>query len=332
MSQTGVYVLNMPKLKDLSLALGDILNSIGGENGSLSDALKELLERIEQNNTTSESMKGLFDNLLEQLKNADDETKIILEGLLEQLESLTQNSNLSAQGRQKAKGQYLQIPAIEGTYQIKWVFEEDIYITGIRYSQSAWKYQDNWSLYIDEETIYETVFTKEVGEYKHFNRFELVKAGTEITFELSNNSGNSRDLWADLEYLDTGEKTTETADVVAKSEVVWLEIWDSGMEDNDTIDVYLNGTLVIEEFVCFNKPERVKIEGLVKGNNILRFEGKNSDMTGIACTVHIYEKDGKTKIINQQTQTELFLVSIDVPKQGRQVEPFPFLEWEVYRI
>ena len=270
-----------------------------------------------------------FDKFDESLENISD----LLNGLkIENDETKAEND-----GNQKAKGQYLQIPAVVGKYLLKWVFEEDIYITGIRYSQSAWKYQDSWDFHIADETVYETVSTKEVGEYKHFNRFEFVAAGTEMTFELANNSGNSRDLWVDVEYLGLGHAASaevpppESADVATKSEKIWLEIWDTGAEDNDTVDVYLNDHLVVENFVSMKAPKRVSVEGLLEGANVLRFEGKNSDAGGITCTALIYEEDGETKIMNRQTESESFSIDIPVPHQGRLSPPYPFVEWEIWR-
>lgn len=43
---------------------------------------------------------------------------------------------------------------------------------------------------------------KEIGEHKYFNTFYKVNANTPISFILSNNSGNSRQVTVDLEYIE----------------------------------------------------------------------------------------------------------------------------------
>lgn len=112
---------------------------------------------------------------------------------------LGQNNNVS--GTQKIKGQHLSVPAVIGDYEIKWSFDEDIYITDVKYSQSGWKYEDNWDLKIADTLIFETIYTKEIAESEVFHCYCYVAANTEITLVLHNMSGNSRDIWANLHYI-----------------------------------------------------------------------------------------------------------------------------------
>lgn len=98
------------------------------------------------------------------------------------------------------------IPAVNLDFEIKHTFEEDIRLTGIMHSQSAWKTGDNWSLYVDNVCLFENVFTKELGEHKYFSSFYEVKQGSEVKIIYHNASGNSRQVWFDLEYLKAKEE------------------------------------------------------------------------------------------------------------------------------
>lgn len=105
-------------------------------------------------------------------------------------------------GVQKVKGFYTPVPAIRGEYNIvEFVPNESIIITGVSYSQSAWKSNDYWDLYIGNDKLFENVYTKEIGEQKHWEVINPVNAGEPIRIILNNQSGNSRHVWVDIEYV-----------------------------------------------------------------------------------------------------------------------------------
>lgn len=107
---------------------------------------------------------------------------------------------------QKIKGKTLPVPAVVGEYTLPFVFDKDILITGTMFGQSAWKYEDNWDLEIEGGIqLFESVYTKELNEHKHFNVFYPVPANTPINMVLHNVSGNSRQVWFDIEYLELGQ-------------------------------------------------------------------------------------------------------------------------------
>ncbi|CAK7055564.1 hypothetical protein [Tissierella sp.] len=94
------------------------------------------------------------------------------------------------------------IPAVVAPFKFTTTFEEDVLITGITYSQSAWKYQDSWNLEVDGNLLFEEIGTKEIGESKAMNVFYYVPAGKPINIIFHNDSGNSRLVWFDIEYID----------------------------------------------------------------------------------------------------------------------------------
>ena len=109
-------------------------------------------------------------------------------------------------GYQRVQGFFKKIPAIQASYKIvEFIPSEQIILTGISYSQSAWKGTDCWDLEIGDNKIFQNVYTKEIGENKHFEVISPIEAGTPIKIILHNTSGNSRHVWVDLEYINVSE-------------------------------------------------------------------------------------------------------------------------------
>ena len=157
------YVLNWEELLDI---IGDKLqvNIEDIELGDLEDFLKANLDAIIE----------LLNQILELLKN---------------------------RGTQRVHSISNHIPAVVGVYKFTTTFDYDIFLTGITYSQSGWKYQDSWDLMVGENLLFDEVCTKELGEQKQFNVFYFVPAGTPIDILFHNDSGNSRLAWFDIEYI-----------------------------------------------------------------------------------------------------------------------------------
>ena len=122
------------------------------------------------------------------------------------LENLTARGIKDVNGTQKIKGFAESIPAIQATYKVvDWTLSTNIVMTAVTVNQSSWVGSDYWELWIDGELIFETVFTKELGEQKHWEVVHPVAMGQNIKIILHNNTGNSRDIWSDIEYLEVGE-------------------------------------------------------------------------------------------------------------------------------
>ena len=129
-----------------------------------------------------------------------DELKDLLE---DALKDIVVRSIKDVRGVQKVLGTAQSIPAMQGNFKIlEWTVDKNIVITGVTYSQSAWKGEDYWELWIDGDRLFETVYTKELGDQKHWEVLHPVNAGQTIKVILSNVSGNSRNVWVDIEYLD----------------------------------------------------------------------------------------------------------------------------------
>ncbi len=127
-----------------------------------------------------------------------------LKELLEDaLGNLVVRSIRDVKGVQRVWGSAQSVTALRGNYKIlEWTLDKNIVITGITYSQSAWKGEDYWELWVDGDRLFETVYTKELGEQKHWEVLHPINEGQTIKIVLHNVSGNSRNVWVDVEYLD----------------------------------------------------------------------------------------------------------------------------------
>lgn len=132
-----------------------------------------------------------------------DDLKNMLDGYMKQIvEMLEHLLGKKSNGYvQKVIGLHEYIPALNFDFKTIHTFEEDVILTGVTYSQTGWKVCDTWDLYVNDKLLFENVYTKELGEYKHFNAFCMVKAGEEVKFIHHNISGNSKQIWWDIHYL-----------------------------------------------------------------------------------------------------------------------------------
>ena len=131
----------------------------------------------------------------------------LLKGKLDNIEVSTPQYK----GVSKVWGTKQGVPAIQGKFKIaEWVVPNDISLSEITFSQSSWKSEDFWDLWIDDNKIIDRVYTKELGDKKSFNITVPIHGGQTIKAVLHNNSGNSRDVWIDIDYVDLlGQEISE---------------------------------------------------------------------------------------------------------------------------
>lgn len=173
-------------LLEKNQSINDIINKI---KSSASSDIANILE--EKFTKDTEIIDGNIEKLQELL---DVEKKITagLEEIKEQLNPL---------GDQRVKGFYEFVPPVVDDFKITFKQWNNIHLTGLTISQIGWKKEDTYSLIVDDEVYVDKIYTKEVAEKKRFNRYIKVPAGKDIVFVLHNNSGNSRQLWVDIEYI-----------------------------------------------------------------------------------------------------------------------------------
>lgn len=152
-----------------------------------------------------------LNQLLQEIKDKiPNTTDLDLTGLITALNNLNikitdLSSKLAFTGIQKISSKSFDIPATVGDYTIEFDIEKKGRITGITYSQSSWKYTDNWDLLVGTNKLFNSIYTKEYGENKPFYNFYDVNAGDKVSFVYHNNSASNKVLWVDLEILESEE-------------------------------------------------------------------------------------------------------------------------------
>lgn len=104
------------------------------------------------------------------------------------------------------------IPAIVNKFVTAKKFDRDILITGLTFSQSAWKEEDTLSLKAGDSLIIDEMHTKELGQEKRFYMAFPVEAGEEIKVIYNNKSGNSKMFFCDLDYIKLEKEKTENGE------------------------------------------------------------------------------------------------------------------------
>ena len=131
----------------------------------------------------------------------------LLLDLNDKLDGKTYRSLRDIKGKQRIKGFAESIPALEGTFRIaEMTWDKNIILTGATFSQSAWKGEDYWSFWVDDDMLFDEIYTKEIGDQKHWELIHVVKAGETAKFLIHNISGNSRNVWVDLEWVELIEE------------------------------------------------------------------------------------------------------------------------------
>lgn len=180
------------------------------------------------------------------------------------------------------------IPAVVAPFKFTTTFKEDVLITGITYSQSAWKYQDSWDLEVDGNILFEEVGTKEIGESKAMNVFYYVPAGKPINIIFHNDSGNSRLVWFDVEYVGLSMNNYIPTPKPTGMIVVNYITEDRVLIDSKTLTNMTHGLHLI-------KPEAIPGYSLVGPP---RHSVKLSEMETTATVEFIVGKEGLPPIMN----------------------------------
>lgn len=95
----------------------------------------------------------------------------------------------------------LHIPAIVNVFVREAVFEQDVYLTGLTFSQTGWNHEDTISLMVGGTRVIDAIHTKELGQQKYFRTFVPVKAGELVRVLVDNASGHSKMFFCDLDYV-----------------------------------------------------------------------------------------------------------------------------------
>lgn len=107
------------------------------------------------------------------------------------------------EGAQRIRGFAESVPALNNSFVVaEWIAPVNCVFTGVAYSQSAWNAEDNWDLYVSGEKVFSNIHTKELGEHKTWDIVHPINNGDVVQIVLNNESGSSKNVWCDIEYIE----------------------------------------------------------------------------------------------------------------------------------
>lgn len=155
------------------------------------------------------------------------------------------------------------VPAIVNDFVLSKTFDKHIFLCGVAFSQSAWKVEDSFSLEVAGVLLFDHISTKEIGQYKHLNAFFPVPPGTEIKLIYHNESGNSKMVWFDLDYLE-GEKFPDENPVNHDYDYKVILEWESGttadIDIHCVLDCDSSKHIYYQNKVYGNEPNKVWLD------------------------------------------------------------------------
>jgi hypothetical protein len=190
------------------------LSTISDTNIIIKETTQQILSSINHQGQTTDTKLNEISLKIQEIIGQTIDIHKILEDIKEQLAS---------EGRPEITGTSMAIPAISGVYYKTFSFPEDILLTGITISQSAWNNNDYWDLKVGNFTLFNKIYSKMRGEHKQLSKFFPVKANTPIVFQYNNRElGNSKYVWFDLEFIRLSSETVNSSPLTETSPQVHI--------------------------------------------------------------------------------------------------------------
>lgn len=114
---------------------------------------------------------------------------------------IKQFTQYKVEGQHQNEGRLLYIPPVKKDIREIFKFDYDVLVTGLHINMTGWKKEDKFELILNQKKIISDANIKEIGEHKYFNVFYPVTKNKPISFIFHNNSGNSRQLTIDLDFI-----------------------------------------------------------------------------------------------------------------------------------
>lgn len=102
------------------------------------------------------------------------------------------------------KGIRMEMPAEQTTFEAIHEPSVDVEFFGVKFAATGYADRDYWELVIDQEKLFETIYTKELPHLMPAGSSGLVypvSAGTPIRFIYNNDSATSKTVWIELQML-----------------------------------------------------------------------------------------------------------------------------------
>lgn len=107
-------------------------------------------------------------------------------------------------GQQRVYGLQIEVDASK-SQSVSWITPIDILLTGVKFGVNDYRnigYEDSFSMFINNEIMFEEVRIKEMYEYKRYRQPYQIPANTEIKFVFDNKDDMKKNVWFDIEYVD----------------------------------------------------------------------------------------------------------------------------------
>ena len=132
-------------------------------------------------------------------------TNIVIKTLAEKLKikSLLENIRdiLASNGKEKVISLNTAVAQIYGIYHLKYSVQNNLALKSIKVSQDSFDFNDYWELKINDEVIFESVYTKYVSEKKNLTAPINLFPSDVIDISFYNLSGNKKFINYDIEFL-----------------------------------------------------------------------------------------------------------------------------------
>jgi len=172
------------------------LNSVKSASDLMNTTSQDIATLIVSNNQ-------ILNDKIDNLSNSINNVLTSYNDIFNSLKRIEQSLGIG--GISKVLGKMIKIPALANIPPITYNFEKNILLTGISLSQSAWNDVDSWSLKVNSDILFNTIYCKELGEFKPLTKFYPVPKNTDITITYNNSSSNNKILWIDLHYIEINE-------------------------------------------------------------------------------------------------------------------------------
>jgi len=241
LSQVNAW-LNTAPIENTIMEHDTLYKIITNNFDSIGNTAKLITEEIINKDEPPGKIYDEIESSLDRIIQVNEEIK-------QRLQELLNDSGIIEPGAQKIQGYYDYFPSLKGNYAITHAVDKDILLTGITYSQIGWKLEDTFSILVDGDEIFKDLGTKEIAEKKAFSEEMKLYANTAIQFVLHNNSGNSRQIWVDFEYIELSIATVKDVKVQFSGNPIFPEtstrpltrFWDSSNEFKPMSEILLEG-------------------------------------------------------------------------------------------
>jgi hypothetical protein len=193
---------------------------------SLNYNVKEIIIRVTKARETRQESLSNLNNSFDRILEIDKDIK-------EELQRLLTPKDILSVGKRRIQGYYDYCPPVKNDFIIEHKVPFVIYLTAITYSQIGWKLLDTFSLMVDDEVVFESIATKEIAEKKAFSMRMKIYANSSIKFIHHNNSGNSKQIWVDFEYIATEDTSGKPDDYYSGGNISTVSMFNGIPNDPD---------------------------------------------------------------------------------------------------